>query len=81
MQGHNMTLRLKLSDFIEHEDESLVIDLINSSYRGNQYKLHLWYSEGTIKPSSLKSFILRAEKDLNFRTKITNQSEIKRNEF
>ena len=41
----------------------------------------MWYHEGTIKPSSLKSFIIRAEKDLNFRTKITNQSEIGRNEF
>tara|TARA_R100000742_G_C4224850_1_gene47712 strand:+ start:33 stop:473 length:441 start_codon:yes stop_codon:yes gene_type:complete len=81
MQGHNMTLRLKLSDFIEHKDESLIIDLINDAYKINQYKLHLWYHEGTIKPPSLKSFIIRAEKDLNFRTKITNQSEIGRNEF
>ena len=31
MLGHNITLRLKLSDFIEHEGEKLIIDLIFGS--------------------------------------------------
>ena len=81
MLGHNITLRLKLSDFIEHEGEKLIIDLINSAYKVIHFKLHLWYEEDTIKPKLLKDFVAKYEKELHFRTKITNSSKLNRNEF
>ena len=74
-------LRLKLTDFIETEIEQEVVNRIDKLHKINSFKLHLWYEEETLKPGQLKKFIETYEKQLHFRTKITNTSEIERADF
>ena len=47
---HSITARLKLTEFIDTEIESWVIDRVNEIYKIRQFKLHLWYDEGTLQP-------------------------------
>ena len=46
--GQIYALRLKLSDFINTEYESLVIDRINEANKTHTFKLQLWYDEGYV---------------------------------
>tara|TARA_X000001382_G_scaffold114374_1_gene92653 strand:+ start:728 stop:1129 length:402 start_codon:yes stop_codon:yes gene_type:complete len=79
MQG--ITARLKLTDFIESEIEEWVIERVNEIYKIRQFKLHLWYNEGELKPKQLKTFLEKYEKQLHFRTKITPTFELGTNDF
>ena len=74
-------LRLKLTEFIEKDIEQEVVDKIEKLYKINNFKLHLWYREDTLQPGQLKNFIEKYEKQLHFRTKITNTSKILRHDF
>ena len=67
---HSITARLKLTEFIDTEIESWVIDRVNEIYKIRQFKLHFWYDESTITKRKTKSFV-KSEKQLHFRTKIT----------
>ena len=78
---HSITLRLKLTEFIETEIEEYVIDKINQVYKISQFKLHLWYDEDEIKSSQIKTFLEKYESSLHFRTKIKPTREIDTNEF
>ena len=51
---HSITIRLKLTEFIDTELENWVIDKINEVYKIHQFKLHFWYNEGEIKPKQLE---------------------------
>ena len=74
-------LRLKMTDFLDTEIESWVINRINEIYKIRQFKLHLWYNEGELQPKQLKTFLEKYEKQLHFRTKITPTSELGTNDF
>ena len=56
MNGAIYALRIKLSDFINDKMESSVIDKINEINKVRTFKLQLWYDEGEVKVSDLKSF-------------------------
>ena len=66
----NMSLKLKLSDFIDEEHQERIIMRINKMYSSLHYsfKLKLWYDEGEIKPKELKSFIQKWESTLQYKT-------------
>ena len=68
----NMSLKLKLTDFIDEEHQEKIIMRINKMYGNLHYsfKLKLWYDEGEIKPKELKSFIQKWESTLQYKTTI-----------
>jgi len=78
---HSITIRLKLTEFIDTELESWVIDKINEVYKIHQFKLHFWYNEGEIKPKQLKTFVKKYEMELHFKTKITPSKKLGSSEF
>ena len=61
--------------------KNILLVQLNKSLKINNFKLHLWYREDTLKPGQLKNFIEKYEKQLHFRTKITNTSKILRHDF
>ena len=73
---HSITLRLKLTEFIETEIEEYVIDKINQVYKINQFKLHLWYDGEEIKSPQIKTFLEKYEKLLHYKTTITPTQEV-----
>ena len=68
--GQIYALRLKLSDFINTEYESLVIDRINEANKTHTFKLQLWYDEGEVSSKDLKSFMEKYESLLHYKTTI-----------
>ena len=70
MNGAIYALRIKLSDFINDPLESLVIDKIHEVYKVHTFKLQLWYDEGEVSASGLKSFIKKYESILHYKTTI-----------
>ena len=78
---HSITIRLKLTDFIDTDIEDWVINKIDEVYKIHQFKLHLWYNEGEIKPTQLKKFVEKYETQLHFKTKITPTIELSSQDF
>ena len=70
MNGAIYALRLKLSDFLNDPLESSVVDKIHEIYKIQNFKLQLWYDEGDLTPSDLKSFIKKYESLLHYKTTI-----------
>jgi len=70
MNGAIYALRLKLSDFINDPLEHLVVDKINEVNDIHTFKLQLWYDEGEVKASDLKSFMKKYESLLHYKTTI-----------
>ena len=70
MNGAIYALRIKLSDFINDPLEHLVIDTINEVNKVRTFKLQLWYDEGEITSSDLKSFMEKYESLLHYKTTI-----------
>ena len=79
----NMSLKLKLSEFIEDKYQERIVKRINEIYASLHYpfKLKLWYDEGEIKPIELKSFIQKWESALHYKTTIKPTSEEAVNDF
>ena len=73
-------LRLKMTDFLDTEIESWVINRINEIYKINQFKLHLWYENDEVTPHN-KRIYQEVRKKLHFKTTIKSSKEIERNEF
>jgi hypothetical protein len=78
-----VSLRLKLSDFIDTDIEEEVISKINkTNYDLNiVILLYLWYDEGEIDSKTLKKFLMRWEDVLQFKTVIKQGSKMRPNEF
>ena len=78
-----VSLRLKLSDFIDTDIEEEVISKINkTNYDLNiVILLYLWYDEGEIDSKTLKKFLMRWENVLQFKTVIKQGSKMRPNEF
>ena len=74
-------LRLKMTDFLDTEIESWVINRINEIYKINQLKLHLWYENDEVNQAKIQKFIKMNKQDLNIKTTIKSSKEIERNEF
>ena len=78
-----VSLRLKLSDFIDTDIEEEVISKINkTNYDLNiVILLYLWYDEGEIDSKTLKKFLMRWEDVLQFKTVIKQGSKMRPNGF
>jgi len=65
-----LSLRLKLTDFINTEMESEIMEKINHSHNKLRIAvmLHLWFDEGEINNKDLKEFLMRWEDKLSFKT-------------
>ena len=77
-----VNLRMNLSDFIDTDIETMVMDKLDIIHKDSiKYYLTLWYTDGKIKPSRLKKFIVDYEKKLHLKTNIKVGSDLKPNEF
>ena len=78
-----LSLRLKLSDFINTELESKIIEKINNIHNELHIAvmLYLWFDEDEINSTDLKKFLMRWETKLSFRTVVKQGSYIKPNDF
>ena len=78
-----LSLRLKLTDFINTEIESKVMEKINDIHNELHIAvlLNLWFEDGEIKNKDLKEFLIRWEDKLSFKTIVKQGSDIKTNDF
>ena len=78
-----VSLRLKLSDFINTDIEQEVIKKINNVHNGLQITvlLYLWFEEDEINSKDLKEFLMRWEDKLSFKTVIKQGFCINTSEF
>ena len=78
-----MSLRLKLSDFINTEIESKIMEKINYIHNDLHIAviLYLWFEEDEISSKDLKDYLMRWEDKLSFKTVVKQGSYIKPNDF
>ena len=78
-----VSLRLKLSDFINSDIEEQVMDKINNAHNKLNITvlLYLWFADGEITSKDLKSFLMRWEKKLSFKTIVKQGNKLSINEF
>ena len=65
-----VSLRLKLSDFINTEFEPTIMEKINRIHNELHIAvlLHLWFDDDEITNETLKDFLMRWEDKLSFKT-------------
>lgn len=75
-----ITVRLKLSDFINTELENTIMDMINQAHieLNASVILYLWFDEEV---EGLRDFLLRWEPKLAFKTIVKNNSKANFDEF
>ena len=78
-----VSLRLKLSDFINTDIEEKVMNIINHAHNELSVTvlLYLWFEEGEIVSKDLKKFLIKWEDKLSFKTIIKQGHELKFNDF
>tara|TARA_B100000470_G_C19603654_1_gene307779 strand:- start:249 stop:671 length:423 start_codon:yes stop_codon:yes gene_type:complete len=78
-----LSLRLKLTDFINTENESKVMNKIDNIHNELHIAvlLNLWFDEGELDTGDLKNFLMRWEDKLSFKTIVKQGSDIKTNDF
>ena len=78
-----VSLRLKLSDFINTDIEEKVMNIINHAHNELSVVvlLYLWFEEGEIVSKDLKKFLIKWEDKLSFKTIIKQGHELKFNDF
>ena len=56
-----MCVRMKLSDFINTDDEQKIMDIVNQTHKDFRavILLHLWYESDEINPTHLRDFLSR----------------------
>ena len=79
----NIRVRMKLSDFINTDNEKEIMEMINKTHidLSTTILLHLWYENDEISSIDLKDFLLRWEDKLHFRTVVKNTSNVEQYEF
>ena len=78
-----MCVRMKLSDFINTDNEKEVMEMINKTHIDlrTTILLHLWYENDDISTNDLKDFLIRWENKLHFRTKVRHDASVPPGEF
>tara|TARA_R110002073_G_scaffold230995_1_gene392097 strand:- start:112 stop:534 length:423 start_codon:yes stop_codon:yes gene_type:complete len=78
-----LSLRLKLTDFINTDIESKIMEKIDDIHNELHIAvlLHLWFEDGEVTPTDLKNFLMKWEKKLSFKTIVKQGSDIKTNDF
>ena len=81
-QSVRMNIRLKLSDFINTEYESTIMDKISEVHKklNATFYLRLWFKDD-IKAGELKVFLKKYEEGLEYKTAISTTDKLKPNEF
>ncbi len=78
-----LSLRLKLSDFINTDIEQEVMEKINNIYNElhTTILLYLWFEDGEISSKDLKDFLMKWEDKLSFKTVVKRGHKIKLSDF
>ena len=78
-----LSLRLKLSDFINTDIEQEVMEKINNIYDElhTAILLYLWFEDGEISSKDLKEFLMKWEDKLSFKTVVKRGHKIKLSDF
>ena len=78
-----VSLRLKLSDFINTDIEEQIMNIINHAHNELSVVvlLYLWFEEDEIVSKDLKAFLIKWEDKLSFKTIIKQGHELKINDF
>ena len=78
-----VSLRLKLSDFINTDIEEKVMNRINEAHNElhTSVLLYLWFEEDDIRSTDLKKFLMRWEEKLSFKTIVKQSYKLKVNEY
>ena len=79
----NIRVRMKLSDFINTDNEKEIMEMINKTHSdlSTTILLHLWYENDEISSTDLKDFLLRWENILHFRTIVKNNSNVEQSKL
>ena len=78
-----ISLRVKLSDFINTDIEQEVMNKINEAHNklNTTVLLYLWFEEGELTNKDLKEFLMKWEDKLSYKTIIKQSSTIAAGEF
>ena len=78
-----VSLRLKLSDFINSDIEDEVMKKINNvhSELHATVLLYMWFEEGEVKGKDLKEFLMRWEDKLTFKTVVKQGHKLMINDY
>ena len=78
-----ISLRLKLSDFINADIEQEVMNKINDAHikLSVTVLLYLWFEEGEVKGKDLKEFLMRWEDKLTFKTVVKQGHKLMINDY
>tara|TARA_R100000008_G_scaffold27906_1_gene15445 strand:- start:546 stop:968 length:423 start_codon:yes stop_codon:yes gene_type:complete len=78
-----VSLRLKLSDFINSDVEKVVMNKVNHAHNDLNVTvlLYLWFEENEINSTDLKKFLMSWEDKLSFRTIVKQGSKLSTDQF
>ena len=78
-----ISLRLKLSDFINTDIEQEVMNKINDAHieLSVTVLLYLWFEEGELSNKDLKNFLMRWEDKLTFKTVVKQGHKLMINDY
>ena len=78
-----VSLRLKLSDFINTDIEQEVMNKINDAHTEFRITvlLYLWFEEGELSNKDLKDFLMRWEDKLTFKTVVKQGHKLMLNDY
>ena len=78
-----VSLRLKLSDFINTDIEQEVMEKVNAIHTELHItvSLYLWFEEGEISSKDLKKFLIKWEDKLSFKTIIKQGHQLQLNDY
>ncbi len=78
-----ISLRLKLSDFINTDIEQEVMNKINDAHTEFRITvlLYLWFEEGELTNKALKDFLMRWEDKLTFKTVVKQGHKLMLNDY
>ena len=78
-----VSLRLKLSDFINTDIEQEVMNKINDAHieLSVTVLLYLWFEEGEVSNKDLKDFLMRWEDKLTFKTVVKQGHQLQFNDY
>ena len=78
-----ISLRLKLSDFINSDIEEAVMNIVNHAHTELSVTvlLYLWFEEGEVSNKDLKDFLMRWEDKLTFKTVVKQGHQLQINDY
>ena len=78
-----ITVRLKLSDFINTDREEDIMKMVNKTHEDWRATilLHLWYENDEVDPHEVNKFVTRYQSLLSFKTVIRTSMDLHSDEF